>query len=78
MYFTGVPPPDWLAFGPVPIIISSGLHYYTFFYLFVSAALMSIDSSLEEAGELAGASRFRILGRHLPTDHSGLCFPVLS
>ena len=30
-------------------------------YLFVSAALMSIDSSLEEAGELAGASRFRIL-----------------
>ncbi len=63
MYFTGVPPPDWLAFGPVPIIISSGLHYYTFFYLFVSAALMSIDSSLEEAGELAGASRFRILGK---------------
>jgi iron(III) transport system permease protein len=63
MYFTGVPPPDWLAFGPVPIIIASGLHYYTFFYLFISAALMSIDSSLEEAGELAGASRFRILGK---------------
>jgi iron(III) transport system permease protein len=37
------------------------LHYYTFFFLFVSAALMSIDSSLEEAGELAGASRWRIL-----------------
>ena len=63
MYFTGVPPPDWLAYGPVPIIIASGLHYYTFFYLFISAALMSIDSSLEEAGELAGASRFRILGK---------------
>ncbi|NMC50045.1 MAG: hypothetical protein GYA47_11585, partial [Desulfovibrio sp.] len=37
------------------IIVSSALHYYTFFFLFVSAALMSIDSSLEEAGELAGA-----------------------
>ena len=63
MFWTGTPPPDWLAYGPFPIIISSGLHYYTFFFLFVSAALMSIDSSLEEAGELAGASRMRILGK---------------
>lgn len=54
-------PPDWLAYGPVPIIISSALHYYTFFFLFTAAALMSIDSSLEEAGELMGASRWRIL-----------------
>jgi iron(III) transport system permease protein len=61
MYLTGTPPPDWLAYGPLPIILSSALHYYTFFFLFVSAALMSIDSSLEEAGELAGASRSRIL-----------------
>ena len=61
MDLTGIAPPDWLAYGPFPIIISSGLHYYTFFYLFISAALMSIDSSLEEAGELAGASRSRIL-----------------
>jgi iron(III) transport system permease protein len=63
MFWTGTPPPDWIAYGPVPIIVSSGLHYYTFFYLFVSAALISIDSSLEEAGELAGASRMRILGK---------------
>ena len=61
MFLTGAPPPNWLAYGPVPIIVSSALHYYTFFFLFVSAALMSIDSSLEEAGELAGASRSRIL-----------------
>ncbi len=60
-YLLGQSPPDWLAYGPVPIIISSALHYYTFFFLFVSAALMSIDSSLEEAGELMGASRGRIL-----------------
>ena len=60
-FLSGTPTPDWLAYGPFPIIISSGLHYYTFFFLFVSAALLSIDSSLEEAGELAGASRWRIM-----------------
>ena len=60
-YLFGQSPPDWLAYGPVPIIICSALHYYTFFFLFVSAALMSIDSSLEESGELMGASRWRIL-----------------
>ena len=57
----GIAPPDWLSYGPVPIIICCALHYYTFFFLFVSAALMSIDSNLEEAGDLMGASRWRIL-----------------
>lgn len=60
-FLTGAPTPDWLAYGPFPIIMSSALHYYTFFFLFVSAALLSIDSSLEEAGELAGAGRWRIM-----------------
>ncbi len=57
----GQGPPDWFAYGPIPIMISSGLHYYTFFFLFVSAALISIDSNLEEAGEIMGANRWRIL-----------------
>jgi len=60
-FIFGISPPDWLSYGPVPIIICCALHYYTFFFLFVSAALMSIDSNLEEAGELMGASRWRIL-----------------
>ncbi len=60
-FLMGQSPPAWLSYGPVPIIISSALHYYTFFFLFVTAALMSIDSSLEEAGDLMGASRGRIL-----------------
>ncbi|MHC1739815.1 MAG: ABC transporter permease [Anaerolineaceae bacterium] len=60
-FLAGTPPPNWLSYGPVPIIICSALHYYTFFFLFVSAALMSVDSSLEEAGDLMGASRWRIL-----------------
>jgi iron(III) transport system permease protein len=62
-YLVRQSPPNWLSYGPVPIMICSALHYYTFFFLFVSAALMSIDSNLEEAGELAGASRWRILGK---------------
>jgi iron(III) transport system permease protein len=60
-FVVGHSPPNWLSYGPVPIIICSALHYYTFSFLFVSAALMSIDSNLEEAGELMGASRWRIL-----------------
>jgi iron(III) transport system permease protein len=60
-FLIGQSPPDWLSYGPVPIIICVALHYYTFFFLFVSAALMSIDSNLEEAGELMGANRWRIL-----------------
>lgn len=60
-FITGAPTPDWLAYGAFPIIVSSGLHYYTFFFLFISAALLSIDSCLEEAGELAGAGRWRIM-----------------
>lgn len=60
-FLLGFSPPDWLAYGPVPIILSSGLHYYAFFFLFVSSALMSIDSNLEEAAELMGAKRGRVL-----------------
>ncbi len=60
-FVMGHAPPDWLSYGQVPIILCSALHYYTFFFLFVSAALMSVDSSLEEAGDLMGANRWRIL-----------------
>jgi len=60
-FLIGQGPPDWFAYGPFPIMVSSGLHYYTFSFLFVSAALMSIDSNLEEAGEMMGATRWRIL-----------------
>ena len=68
-YLFGQGPPNWLAYGPIPIIISSGLHYYTFFFLFVSTALISIDSNLEEAAAMMGASRARILRR--------ITFPII-
>ena len=58
---TGLQVPDWLAYGPVPIIIVLCLHYYAFAFLLLSGALVSLDSSLEESAELFGASRWRIL-----------------
>ncbi|MDX9821508.1 MAG: iron ABC transporter permease [Syntrophales bacterium] len=60
-YLTGVPTPDWLAYGFVPIVITLSLHYYPFTYLLLSGALVSVDSHLEEAGEVQGATRWRIL-----------------
>ena len=57
----GINTPDWLAYGPVPIIIVLSLHYYAYAYLLVSAALKSINSELEEMGEVVGAGKFLIL-----------------
>ena len=60
-FLFGVSPPDWLAYGFVPIVVTLSLHYYPFTYLLVSGALSSLDSHLEESGEVLGASRIRIL-----------------
>jgi iron(III) transport system permease protein len=60
-YLFGVSTPDWLAYGFVPIVITLSLHYYPFTYLLMSGALVSVDSSLEEAGEVLGARRSTIL-----------------
>lgn len=53
--------PDWLAYGPAAIIIVLSLHYYAYAYLLVSAALHSINSELEEMGEIQGACKATIL-----------------
>lgn len=62
-YFTGITVPEWVVFGPFPIIIAMGLHYYPFAFLLISGALSSIDSQLEESGEVLGARRFKIMRR---------------
>ncbi len=59
----GIQTPDWLAYGAVPIILVLTIHYYAYAYLLVSAALGSINSELEEMGEIAGANKRRILSR---------------
>lgn len=57
----GVGPPEWLSYGPIPIIITMSIHYYPFAFLLVSGALATLDSQLEESAELLGASRWTIL-----------------
>lgn len=59
----GIAPPDWISYGPIPIIITLAIHYYPFAFMLVSSALASIDSSVEEVALTLGASRGRILRR---------------
>ena len=47
--------------SPVAIIAVLSLHYYAYAYLLVSAALNSINSELEEMGEIQGAGKATIL-----------------
>ena len=59
-YF-GIQVPDWLAYGPVAIILVLSIHNYAYTYLLVSSALQSVNTELEEMGEIAGAGRWHIL-----------------
>lgn len=60
----GLAVPDWLAYGPVAIVLCMSMHYYAFAYMNVSSALRSINSELEEMGEICGATKPQIL-RHI-------------
>ena len=60
----GIPIPDWLAYGPIAIILCMSMHYYAVSYIQVSGALRSINSELEEMGEIQGANKAQIL-RHI-------------
>jgi iron(III) transport system permease protein len=66
----GVSPPEWLSFGPVPIVITLSIHYAPFAFLLVAGALATLDSQLEECAEIQGASRFLILRK--------ITFPVVA
>ena len=57
----GIPVPDWLAYGPFAIICVMCMHYYAFSYIMVSGSLRSINSELEEMGEIQGANKVQIL-----------------
>lgn len=57
----GLTIPDWLAYGPVAIVLCMSLHYYAFSYIQVSSALRSINSELEEMGEICGATKPQIV-----------------
>jgi iron(III) transport system permease protein len=57
----GIETPNWLAYGPIPIVLVLVIHYYAYAYLLVSASLSSLNSELEEMGEITGASKLQIL-----------------
>ena len=51
----GFTPPDWLAYGQVPITIILALHYAPFVILLFGNALRSFDTQLEESARILGA-----------------------
>jgi len=65
-----IPPPEWLSYGPIPMIITMVIHFFPFALLLVSGALETIDTQLEEGAELMGASRFTILRK--------ITFPIVA
>jgi len=56
-----VSPPDWLAYGYIPIVITLTLNYFTFFFLLMSVAFSSMNSSLEEMAHMTGAPKRTIM-----------------
>lgn len=51
----GFEPPDWLAYGQLPITIVLALHYTPFVILLFGNALRSFDSQLEDSARMLGA-----------------------
>jgi iron(III) transport system permease protein len=51
----GLTPPDWLAYGQLPIIIILSLHYAPFVILLFGNALRRFDSQLEDSARILGA-----------------------
>lgn len=56
----GLPIPDWLAWGFVPIALTLIAHYYALGFLLISAALSAVGTDLLEAAALTGAGRARV------------------
>lgn len=57
----GLPIPDFLAYGPIAIILCMSLHYYALTYIMVSGSLRSMNSDLEEMGEILHANKLCVL-----------------
>lgn len=59
----GFSPPDWLAYGFLPITLILALHYTPFVILLFGNALRQFDSSLEDAARSIGAGGGTIAGK---------------
>ncbi len=51
----GFNPPNWVAYGTVPIIVTLGIHYFPFAFLLFGNALRRFDSQLEESARVLGS-----------------------
>ncbi|MFY9262077.1 MAG: iron ABC transporter permease [Actinomycetaceae bacterium] len=51
----GFTPPDWLAYGPVPIAIIFTLNLTPFIIMLVTGAIANIPENLDEAARISGA-----------------------
>lgn len=60
----GFEPPDWLAYGQLPITIVLALHYTPFVILLFGNALRSFDSQLEDSARMLGA-RASVVARRI-------------
>lgn len=56
----GINPPDWLAYGPLPISVCMALSYFPFAFLLFSSALNKIDIQLEEVATTLGAKTIAV------------------
>jgi iron(III) transport system permease protein len=59
----GFHPPNWLAYGPLPIIVCLGVHYSPFVLLLFGNALRRLDSQLEDSARILGAPRWTVARR---------------
>ncbi|RGE19384.1 iron ABC transporter permease [Leucobacter sp. wl10] len=63
LFSLGVPVPDWLAWGPVPVILTMVAHYFSLSFVVIAAALAGVGGDLVAAAEITGASRLRVAAR---------------
>jgi iron(III) transport system permease protein len=61
----GLQPPDWLAYGELPIILILALNYIPFVILLFGNALRTFDVQLEESARILGASTLTVTLRIL-------------
>lgn len=59
----GFTPPDWLAYGQLPITLILALHYTPFVILLFGNALRQFDSQLEDSARIMGAGKLHIARR---------------
>jgi iron(III) transport system permease protein len=56
----GFTPPDWLAYGMLPITVILAMHYMPFVILLFGNALRQLDSTLEDSARIMGAGKWVI------------------